>query len=189
MTVPLLVGLCLTGCAGLRPARFSPAPVSNPLPVQAANDEVLWERTIDVLHEYHFSIERENRVARVIETAPRIGSSLLEPWHKDSPGFANRLESSLQSIQRRVVVTLIPADEFGSSGVYHVLVQAFKEREDIRGKSVKSPGGATFLESEPLGVDLDPVVGQTGPSEFIPLGRDAALEQALLQSLRAAYSR
>jgi hypothetical protein len=154
--------------------------------VQARNEDVLWERTVNVLHDYHFNIERENRVARVIETAPRIGSSLMEPWHRDSVGLPNRLESTLQSIRRRVVVTFILGD---APGAYFVQVEAFKEKEDARDANVQSPGGSTFLESAPLTVNLDPVIGSSTQYGYIPLGRDAELERSLLHSLQMAYRR
>jgi len=175
----------VAGCATFS-GRFAAGPAPNPLPVRVVNYDLLWERTVDVLHRYHFNLEREDRVAGVIETAPRVGASLLEPWHRDSVGLANRLEASLQSIRRRVIVTLMPADV---SGAYQVSVQALKEREDVAGVAVKSPGGATFLESQPLAIDLDPVVGLTAPPGYVALGRDEALEQALLASLQAAYLR
>jgi hypothetical protein len=175
----------LGGCAAI-PGRGPALPAAaNPLPVQAANEEILWERTVDVLHDYHFRIERENRVARVIETVPRVGSGVLEPWHRDSVGLANRLESSMQSIRRRVIVTMIPAE---APGQFFVSVQALKEREDLRGLAANSPGAATFLESQPLDRDLDPVVGQSAPSDWLPLGRDLALEQSLVASLQRAYA-
>lgn len=168
----------------IRYAALPPPP--NPLPVGARSEDVLWERTVDVLHDYHFTIERENRVARVIETAPRVGSSLMEPWHRDSVGLPNRMESTFQSIRRRVVVTLILGDTPGS---YLVQVQAFKEKEDSVAANVQSAGGSTFLESDPLTVNLDPLLGTTTQPGYIALGRDAELEWALLHSLQMAYRR
>jgi hypothetical protein len=181
-----LLGLCSSlGCIlpRIRQAAL-PAP-TNPLVIRAQSEDVMWERTIDVLHDYHFNVERENRVARVIETAPRIGSNLFEPWHRDSVGLPSRLESTLQSIRRRVVVTFIPSD---APGAFLVNVQAIKEQLDANGQGVGSAGGATFLESEPLTIDLDPVLGSSTTAGFISLGRDANLEQALLHSLRIAYA-
>lgn len=157
----------------------------NPLPVVARNEEALWERTVDVLHEFQFSVAREDRLARVIETDYKVGSGCLEPWHFDSVGADNRLESTLQSIRRMVRVTLLPVD---GGGGYAVSVEAFKEREDLPGLAANSPGAATFQESAPLQVDLNPVVGQSAPSGWIPVGRDLALEQAVLARLRAVHA-
>ncbi|WP_437204555.1 hypothetical protein [Planctomicrobium sp. SH664] len=160
--------------------------VSNPLLVSTSNEEIVWERAIDVLHDFNFEIAVENRLGRVIETVPKTGASLLEPWHWDSVGCENRLESTLQSIRRIVQVSLQPNDQYNG---YLVSVTAYKEVEDLPGIAGNSRGGATFSESTPLERDLDAVVGQTTPSTWVPLGRDPDLEQAILQRLRAVYSR
>ena len=173
----------LSGCLQTGLPFTSQAPVSNPLLVRAQNEEPVWERTVDVVHDYHFEISRENRLAHLIETQPRAGSGLLELWHRDSIGFDNRLESTLQSIRRRVRVSILPDDQGG----FQVGVEAYKERESLRGIAANSPGAATFSESTPLQRDLNEVVGQSGISDWIPDGRDLLLEQAMLQSLRTAY--
>ncbi|MCA9074795.1 MAG: hypothetical protein KDA93_07170 [Planctomycetaceae bacterium] len=176
----------MCGCASPGLGTPPPAYVANPLPVAANNDEILWERTVDVLHEFHFEIARENRFSRVIETEYRTGSGLLEPWHQDSVGLENRLESSLQSVRRKVLVRVLPSEQ----GLgYLVSVEAFQEKEDLPGVAANSPGGATFQESKPLQRDLNLVVGQSSPSGWIGMGRDVALEQSILQSLQLAYSR
>lgn len=182
-----LLGVCLAvaGCQTPLSVQSSTGPVSNPLPVRARSDDMLWERTVDVLHDYQFQVVREDRLARVIETEYKVGSGCLEPWHHDSVGPWNRLESTLQSIRRRVRVTLAPSD---GAGGYAVSVEAFKEREDLPGIAANSPGAATFQESTPLERDLNPVVGQSKPSRWIPVGRDLDLEQAILASLRASYA-
>ncbi|TWT57280.1 hypothetical protein KOR42_06390 [Thalassoglobus neptunius] len=160
-------------------------PIGGAIYVATTNDEVVWERAIDVLHEFNFEIERENRLAKVIRTAPKVGASIFEPWHKDAVGFENRIEGTLQSV-RRIVEVSFQLDDQGRG--YVVSVAAYKEIEDLPGVAANSPGAATFQESMPLSVDLDPVVGQTSPSLWIPVGRDPLLEQTLLAKLRAAYS-
>ncbi len=160
-------------------------PITNPLLVATQNEELVWERAVDVLHDFQFEIGRENRLGRTIETLPKVGSGVLEPWHHDSVGFASRLESSLQSIRRIVVLSLQP-DDNGQG--YLVSVAAYKQLEDLPGVAGNSPGASTFSESTPLVRDLNPVVGQSAPSRWIPQGRDAALEQAMLNRLRDVYS-
>jgi hypothetical protein len=188
----ILFACLLCGCAapGVDPTGLSARPPlpppGNPLLVATSQEEVLWERTVDVLHDFHFEIARENRFARAIETEYRTGSGVLEPWHQDSVGAENRCESTLQSVRRKVIVRLVP-DEAGRG--YLVSVEAHKEFEDVPGVAANSAGGATFQESRPLQRDLSLVVGQSAPSGWIPVGRDPALEQALLASLQAAYAR
>jgi len=174
----LWAGCQLTGA----PGRVAMLP--NPLPVRAHNDNDLWERTIDVLHDFQFAVAREDRSARVVETTYKVGSGCLEPWHKESVGVENRLESTLQSIRRKVRVTLLPTD---AAGGYVVSVEAIKEREDLPGLAANSPGAATFQESTPLERDLNPVVGQSTASSWMPMGRDLDLEQAIVAKLQRAY--
>jgi hypothetical protein len=187
VTSTLLILSCWVGSgSGCHAPRFGAAavtPVTNPIYVPAQNSEALWERTIDVLHGFEFQIEREDRLTGVIETRYNTGSGCLEPWRHDSVGQANRLESTLQSIRRRVRIQLAPGN-----GTYVVSVEAFKEKEDLPGLAANSPGGATFQENTPLERDLNPVVGQSRASGWIPIGRDLALEQAILSNLQAAYA-
>ncbi len=174
-----------SGCAmPFRQAAVQPA--TNPLFVQTNNEELVWERTIDVLHTYLFEIEREDRFGRVIETQFKVGSGVLEPWHHESVGLANRMESTLQSIRRKVLVYITPAEN--GTG-YFITVEAIKQLEDLKGGlAANSAGGATFSENKPLNRDLNYVVGQTRPSGWIPKGRDLLLEQSIIEELRAAYS-
>jgi hypothetical protein len=163
-----------SGCAASRPMM-----VSNPIFVPASSQHGAWERTVDVLHDFHFPIARENRLDGVIETDYRVGSNVLEPWHGDSVGWNNRWESTLQSIRRKVRVDLTPVE-----GGYLVGVEAFKEQEDLLGVAENTAGAATFRKNTPLQRNLDVVVGQSSPSGWIALGRDAELEQAILGQMQ-----
>lgn len=154
-----------------------------PIFVPATNQEAVWERVVDVLHQYYFRLAREDRQDGIIETEYKVGAGLQEPWHPDAVGFENRLEGTLQSIRRRVIVRITPDD-----GGYLVTVEAFKELENLQGLAANSPGGATFQEHSPLQRDLDVVVGQTAPSGWIPLGRDPALEYDMIHRLQVALS-
>jgi hypothetical protein len=182
--------LCLAGGSCAPPAQFAPqGPVQdtmagNPFFVAANNHEAVWERAVDVLHDYQFQIARENKLDGIIETDYKTGSGLLEPWHRDSVGLENRLESSLQSLRRRAFVSITPAE-----GGYLVGVEVFRELEDVVGLAANSAGGATFQESAPLRRDLNLVVGQSAPSGWTPQGRDHRLEQDMIGRLRLAFSR
>ena len=182
----ILIAVLMQGCAAMGPRLgFAPPAAANPLYVASCNENAVWEATVDVLHEFHFDVARENRLSRVIETAYLTGSGVLEPWHSDSVGLENRLESTFQSIRRRVIVNVIP-DERGQG--YLVSVEAFKELEDLGGLAANSAGAATFNENEPLRRDLNPVVGQSAPSGWLPQGRDLALESSVLARLQQVYS-
>ncbi len=152
--------------------------------VPGNNVEHVWERTVDVLHDYGFPVAVENKLDGIIQTEYKVGSGILEPWHQESVGHENRWESTFQSIRRRVFVSVIPAE-----GGYLVSVECFKELEDLPSVTGNSAGSATFQESSPLQRDREVTAGQTAPKGWIPQGHDVAVEQAMVARLRAAYSR
>jgi len=160
----------------------SPEVLQNPILVRANNDNDCWERTVDLLHDY-FEILRENRLDGIIETRPKVGASLLEPWHKDSAGLKNRLESTLQSIRRRAFVSVTSTPEG-----YLVGVEVFKEMEDVPEGNGNSAGNATFQENRPLQRDLQTIVGKSESDGWVSLGRDARLEQRILVDLHREFS-
>lgn len=177
-SLTVLLGLG-PGCAVPPRSESTASRVTNPLFVAGNNDEAVWERIVDVIHDYRFEIARENKLDGIIETRYKIGSGVLEPWHADSVGAENRWESSLQSIRRRLFVTITPVE-----GGFLVGAEAFKELEDVQGSVANSVGGATFLIDQPLQRDLNLVTGQSRPSGWIPVGRDVPLERALVADLQ-----
>jgi len=178
--VPLFAGLSLFVSACATPLNFQASDVQSPFYVAADNQDVVWERVVDVIHSQHFAIARENRLDGVIETDYKVGSGVLEPWHRDSVGLENKLESSLQSIRRKLFVQITPAE-----GGFLIDVEVFKELEDLEEESTNSSGRSTFEESQPLNRSLNREAGQQAPSGWIALGRDTALEQNLLWHLNS----
>ena len=186
----LLGVLLLAGCAGgmssLRMGGVTSIKAPNPLFVSTTNEDFLWERMVETLEDFQFPILEENRQQRKIKSDYKVGASVFEPWHADSVGFKNRLESTLQSVRRRVVVTLIPSEQQAG---YTVNVEAYKELEDLPGVAANSPGGATFMNSRPLDRDLNLVVGQSAPSGWMWAGRDYQLEQSITGQLSYLLNR
>ena len=184
-------GLLLCGLGGMAGVSgcVSPPPVTvsnvGQLQFPADQRDAIWERAVRVLNRNHFQVVRESKLEGVIETDYRAGSGLLEPWHQDSVGYASRLESTLQSIRRRVIVTV----QSGAAGMMTVTVRVDKELEDLPGLAANYEGGATFPEADPLNRDLTQVVGQSGPSRWLPVGRDGLLEQSLLQEIQGSVRR
>jgi hypothetical protein len=177
--LPLLFLLAAaSGCTS--PPLAAPTAASPGIRLNESHREVWWERSVRVLNSNHFQVARESKLEGVIETAWRGGSGLLEPWHGDSVGVSNRLESTLQSIRRRVTVVL----QSSADNTQVLTVRVDKEIEDLPGLAANYEGGATFSESQPLNRDLSQVVGQTGPSRWVSVGRDPLLEQKILAEIR-----
>mgnify|MGYP000975489035 CR=1 FL=1 len=107
----------LCGCAlpvFAPPEAFLPpasAVTNNRILVPVVDQDQVWEQVVDVVDDY-FKIEHEERIRLVgdiltegrLETFPRSGSTLLEPWNKDSVTAYEQLESTLQSTRRRASV-------------------------------------------------------------------------------------
>ncbi|MFN0055180.1 MAG: hypothetical protein ACKV0T_23650 [Planctomycetales bacterium] len=186
----LVLPFVLVACGlGSGCAMHRPIVATNPVFVAAnpANEDLVWERTVDVVHEY-FDIGRENRILGsqpgVIETKYKVGAGVLEPWHRDSHGIESRMESTLQSIRRRANINVTPAE-----GGYLISVEVYKEIEDLPGVANNTAGGATFQQGNPLRRDLDLVTGQSAPSGWLLQGRDVILEQEMSRRLQLAFSR
>jgi len=185
----VLCGALCIGAVGCSAVAVRPPDAPAPARVLRTNNaEAAWETTVSTLHRFGFRTAVENKLDGRMETVWVVGSGLNEPWNDDSVGFANRLEDSLQSTRRRVVATVRPAGGdavnagLGGCG-YEVTIRAFKEMEDVRGVVANTTGGATFQNRNPLDRELQAVNGQFGPTQWIPLGRDPALEQAILADL------
>lgn len=176
--------LLLPGCLSLQQRSQQQQQAFGPsgMQIPSQNRDVVWERSVAVLNKLHFMVARESKQEGVIETYYRAGSNLFEPWNHDSFGYANRLESTLQSIRRKVTVTF----ENTSPGMLVVVVRVDKEIEDVPGLAANYEGGATFSESQLLERDLDQVVGQSGPSRWLPRGNDPALEAEIMRQIRTA---
>ena len=101
--------------------------VPNPLELPPAEDDFVWSQVIDAVDDY-FRIAREQPVQNAdgivldgrVETSYRIGASVFEPWRKDSTVGFERLQSTLQSIRRRAIVTVRPN---GAAYSIEVIVQ------------------------------------------------------------------
>lgn len=162
------------------------AQVSNPLIVPLADRWWVMDQISDQLDDY-FRIYREERIRIIdsvmtegwIETHPRIGSTSLEPWHKDStPGF-EKVHSTLQTVRRFAKVRVIP-----SGNSYAIDVKVFKELEDLEQPVGSAISGQLIRHDNALDVDrLNPWLA-TERTGWIPMGRDISLEQLILRNIQ-----
>lgn len=184
-----LSALFVAGCATQLRAPVDARAATNPflLPVGSSPQsfETTWERCVDVLHQYKFEIERENRLAGTIETTYKVGAGVAEPWHPDSPSLHTRLESTFQSIRRKVLIRIMRED--GGAG-YLVGVEALKEREDTGRGVATSRGDGRFNEYSLAEDNYSKAIGESEYSGWVPLGHDLELERALIQSLQLALT-
>jgi len=176
----------LHGPGSLVPAGAGIA-TENPIFVPVSDHEFVWNQVVDSIDDY-FQIEREERVRIVggvitegrIETVPRAGATIFEPWRRDSTRGYEKLHATLQSIRRRASVRVMPV----ASG-YSIEVAVFKELEDVN-----RPEHSTVGQSTPRH-DGSLVRGDAERQEttvalgWIALGRDPTLEQEILANIQS----
>ncbi|MBR5242917.1 MAG: hypothetical protein IKW13_01660 [Thermoguttaceae bacterium] len=188
------------GCAGV-PSEPSPdfsvgtyndaAP--NPLFVQTADSDYLWNAVVDVVDNYFeiefetpirvFERETENgerftsRAEGRIDSKPIIAAGVLEPWRKDSVTCDDRWLATFQTIRRSAVVRVVP-DGAG----YLIYLSVYNEIEDM-----KTAMGATIGFNQIYLDDfsrLTQPIGERAASKgWIPIGRDANLEKRMLEEI------
>jgi hypothetical protein len=175
----------------LPPTVVAPAVVPpNSILIPVLNQDAVWEPIVDVVDDY-FKVQREERVRLIdniltegrIDTYPRTGSTIFEPWNGDSVTPYERLESTLQSIRRQAVIRVIPTE-----GGYQVEATVIKELEDVaRPERVTLSANNFRNDSSVEHYTGPPRVSGPATIGWIPLGRDYALEQELLMQIQARF--
>ena len=154
----------------------------NPLRISTGSYDILWEKTIDVIDDY-FVISEENRTDGKIITLPKVGATLLEPWHHDAVNFEERLEGTFQTIRRQAVIRIS-----ASATGYFLDIKIRKELEDLL-QPERATSGTAMFRSNPELRDKQEVVTENAPDEgWIEIGRDFALEQEILAQLQNRLS-
>ena len=159
--------------------------VPNSVTVVNNNPNGLWEGIVGVVGRY-FPLEKEEPCREIggvvtpgsLTTRSVPGASLLEPWKKDSIGFEQRLESTLQSIRRFALVRVWPT----GTNAYSVEVIVQKELESMPYPMNSNKYVGSYVYSDTA---RSPVAsGVDAPrSSWTNLGRDVLLEQKILREI------
>ncbi len=158
-----------------------PQPLKNPLPVPNGDFNTVWNKTVAEVNR-HFPIASENRLARTIRTDSEMTGTLIEPWTPDSATFHDRLEATLQTVRKFAVVHIDPAP----AGGYLIKVEVHKQLEDMAKPASQPAGRAAFYNDFPVNRTREVVGVIPTPLGWIPMGRDANLEQKILAEIRDA---
>jgi hypothetical protein len=167
------------------PVQPAAAVFSNPVFIPIADPQCAWETIVDVVDDY-FRIEHEEPVRVAgnaatdgnLSTFPDVSATLLEPWRHDTVDADQRLENTLQTMRRRAMVHVTPAQ-----GGYMVEVAVFKELEDLTMPEHATAGLATFRYDSTLTGVINPVSGEDTAQGWIGRGRDATMEQHIITHL------
>lgn len=193
--VSILMAVVVTGCS--MPAMSPPPPpemipletidagYANPVLIQIGDPQCAWEAVVDVIDDY-FKIEKEEPVRQIgdtltegrIETFYQVSPTILEPWRRDTAGEYERLENTLQTMRRKAIIRVLPAE-----GGHWVDVAVFKELEDLRSPEHASAGSATFRYDSSFTRVVNPTAGNAPTERWIDKGRDPVLEQRIIGHL------
>jgi len=188
----------LGGCQAWSPPEYippemafgPPPPQANPALVTSMDRDYVWDQVVDIVDDY-FRIAHEERVRLVgdmltegrIDTYPRSGSTVFEPWNGDSADLQERWESTLQSIRRTALVRVIPA-EVG----FQIEVQVHKELENVvrpETGAISSANSSALRNDNALRRVTNPLGAPPPTNGWIDQGRDLALEQVILARIQS----
>ena len=150
-----------------------------PAATATADDyDALWNAAEASLRRFGYAVDLRDYRGGRLTTEPRPSGQFFEPWRDDVRTAAARLESSLAGVRRTVRIELERRREGGYAMAPRVLV----ERETVGERRVTAAdayratlgrGGQRRRSS----VDPNPRLG------WHPVGRDAALERALVRAV------
>ena len=195
-----MVILCIvSGCRAFRNNDHAQAPASpqkvgeaiqNPIQIPLLDRFLVMDEISDEIDDY-FRVAHEEQIRIVngvmsegwIDTWPRIGSTILEPWRHDSTRGFEKLHASLQTVRRQAKVRVIP-----SGDSYLIDVKVFKELED-NPNPVRSPIRGRYPRTDnALDVDADDFFNTAQNEGWISMGRDVSLEQKILTNILGRLS-
>ncbi len=194
----LILSICIVsgGCASFR-TKTSPYSsfggttrtqnAQNPLIVGDRDPFQVWETVVDVTRLYFDKIEDEYPCHRngnaitegLLKTKPQTASTCFEPWRRDSVNANERQYATIQSVRRTAKIRVRFTD-----GNYVIHVRVDKELEDMAKPSYSVLPSATFRLDTEIPETNDPIAVQDYNEGWIPLGRDYALEQQILNQLQ-----
>jgi len=190
---PCTLAFCLglLGCAALPPVenpvlvRPEVPPAENPIVVApglptAEGYADVYSRVLDAVDDY-FEIKPGSRISGQIDTIPIIAPGYEQPWRPGSPEPRQRLLATFQTIRHYAVAKIWS----GERGGFRVSVEVYKELEDVQRPVTDIRGNASFQEAPNVERSAQLADAQTvGGRNWIPVGRDYALEQAILRKIQ-----
>jgi hypothetical protein len=175
-----ILAAVLAGCG--KPQMMQAQPVC----LEAISQDKLMRVVEKTLFSMRFEIEKYDVENGVIRTRPLSGEQFFELWRSDNAGGFNTAESNLQSLQRTVEFTFQP-QQTGVCMQCQVTTQRLSlPEEPIRGYYSSS---ALYTSSSRSKQQLDVDTDRLEQMKWTDLGRDAALEQKILQRIQQKISK
>ena len=185
MRLAYLVSLAMTaliaGCAN----HTRPIVTTTPTTVQQRNAQHVWDASGQVLRDYGFTVDRQDRRDMLLTTEPLVGPQWFECWRKDAVTRYDRNESSAQTIYRMVIVKIRPTAP--GEPIYRPIVEVYVARSDNPTQTISNISDVyrLFVISGASRKTTDMIFNsEPTPPEFrTDLGRDEDLERVLANKI------
>ncbi len=154
-------------------------------PVAEADLDGLWETTLDVLRKHSFEPTRQDRAMGIIETRPTTSRQLAEFWRQDVDLYDHYgiLQASLHTIRRKATVRFVNTPEG-----WQIEVRVDIERLSMQESQVTTASAAIHGFSGVLPTTEGEIFeNKADRMTWISEGRDALMEERLLQSILRSY--
>ena len=179
--------------------------------------ESLWKSADKTLRDYAFEPDRKDRAEGVIVTRPETSAAWFEFWRPQPTPAYTWWESNLHPIRQQVTVTIQPVtaqsiadqpivtdqavkasqpvDSAAASEAsamvsgYLVTVVVDSYRYSLTERQIDNPAAALRMFSHLAPTETGQRERQSVAGRWLPLGRDGALEEAILQRILRHYNR
>lgn len=175
--------LLLVACSAPRPESYVSLKVVEPALVGDDGRRLL-AAAADALRARRFRVDRLDQRAGVVTTWPNTSQHYFELWRDDVETGWDFWEATLNPIRRRVEVH-VTADPEAST----VMVRAYKQRLSSPDRQFNSSGAAYQFFGENLPSTSGHTIVPERDDRWIDVGRDHALEDALLRDILARAER
>lgn len=173
--------LLLSACAAPRPESYISTRSLDPLLLADGGDRI-WSAAQDVLRANRFRLDRVDRLEGVITTWPNTSQHYFEFWRSDVKTAWDFWEATLNLIRRRAEIRLTSS---GAAEPASLMVRVFKQRLSSPDRQFNSSGAAFQFFGDSLPSTTGKAISPEVDDRWIDLGRDHALEDALLESILA----
>lgn len=174
-------------------AHASPAPT-----VSTDSFDRVFLASIDVLRDWRYVVNRKDRRQGIVSAAPRIASSVAEPWQPDATRSDRAWESTINFQRRRIRIEIAPTDPAtvvesngGPVSAYQLNVVCELDRRYYPPQQLTSAAVTKIRFTNSRSV-RKPIRTEAGVEEayWAPAGRDHAFERELANAIiqRASFA-
>lgn len=197
-----MASLILGGCH----RHYAPAP--NPVEIDPAEYDRVFEASVEVLRDHGFRVDRRDYRFGKVTTEPNASPTAFEPWVPHNTTFTQTAQSTTDHLRRTVIVSLeptppedraamqdlgqsldaapsLPAEDAAAEvagAPYRLRVEVLLENQQVPVRRLNgSVTGSRFSELSAVPAEWSD--RNIGPVYWQPIGRDAHLEQRLARQI------